>query len=134
MGGEEMDNKGIKGFSEKRRAKRVIVPVKSTALFSDGAGSMDKVYIRDISLVGMLLCDYFNAAKDHPVDSSIYNIYVDIPPTASSNDGGTSFLIEKGKVVRAFVDQSTGALCYGVEFSCESPYIKEKIERLAGNA
>jgi hypothetical protein len=121
-------------IQEKRRGERILVPVKSTALFSNGSGAMDKIYIRDISVVGMLLCDYFGSAKNYPINSSIYNINIDIPSSDSSPDNGTRFLIDKGTVVRSFIDQSTNVLCFGVSFSCDSNYVKEKIECLVNNA
>src|SRR5210317_1481426 len=89
-------------YTEKRRAKRIHVPMKSTALYSDGSGSKDRIYIRDISVVGMLLCDYFGSSKKHPIDSWIYDIFIEIPPSGSITGSATSFLIDKGKVVRSF--------------------------------
>ena len=133
-GEKKLDSKETACFPEKRRAKRIHVPVTSTAIFSNSAGSMDKIYIKDISVVGMLLCDYFGSAKNHPLGSSIYNINVDIPVSEYNADNRNSFNIDRGKVVRSFIDQSTDKLCYGIEFTLESPHIKEKIERLVNNA
>jgi hypothetical protein len=129
-----MANEVNVAISEQRRAERIVVPVKSTALFSNGSGAMDKIYIRDISEVGMLLCDYFGSAKKYSLNSSIYNIIIDIPPSDSSAGKGASFIIDKGIVVRSYVEQSTNVLCYGIDFVCESRYMKDKIRCLVSNA
>jgi len=119
--------------TEKRRAKRIIVPTGSTALFLNGAGSMEKSNVQDISAIGMLLCEYSGSAKKHPADSLIYNIYVDIPSSESNSGSRINLLVDGGKVVRSFFDQASETVCYGIEFNYESSYVKEKIERLVNN-
>ena len=134
QGEKKMDNIETARFSEKRRAKRTNLPVTSTAIFANSAGFMDKIYVKDISMFGMLLCDYFGSAKNHPLGSPIYNIFVDIPVSEYNAGTRNSFNIDKGTVVRSFIDQSTDKLCYGIEFTVASPHVKEKIESLVNNA
>ena len=117
-------------YSEKRRAKRIFVPLGSTALFLNSFGSLEKIYVRDISVIGMLLCDYYSSAKKYSLDSTIYNIYVDIPPSESNAGSETRFLVDRGKIVRSSIDQGSETLCYGIELLYESSYVKDKIEWL----
>ena len=128
-----MTNKDLAPFSEKRRAKRTHVPIGTTALFLTNAGSLDKIYVLDISVIGMLLCDYRSAQK-YSVNSSIYNIYIDIPPSESNAGSETRLLIDNGKIVRSFYDKASETFCYGIELTYESSYVKEKIEGLVENA
>ena len=128
-----MTNKELAPFSEKRRAKRTPVPIGTTALFLSNVGSLDKIYVLDISVIGMLLCDY-RSTKKYSVNSSIYNIYIDIPPSESNAASETRLLIDNGKIVRSFFDQASETFCYGIELTYESSYVKEKIECLVNNA
>ena len=128
-----MTNKELAPFSEKRRAKRTTVPIGTTALFLSNAGSLDKIYVLDISVIGMLLCDY-RSTKKYSVNSSIYNIYIDIPPSESNAASETRLLIDNGKIVRTFFDKASETFCYGIELTYESSYVKKKIECLVNNA
>jgi hypothetical protein len=128
-----MANKDLAPFSEKRRAKRAPVPIGTTALFLSGVGSLEKIYVLDISVIGMLLCDYRSVQK-YSLNSSIYNIYIDIPPSESNAASETRLLIDNGKIVRSFFDKASETFCYGIELTYESSYVKETIEGLVNNA
>ena len=127
-----MANKDTVPSSEKRRAKRVPVPFGTTALFLSSGGSLDTTCVRDISVLGMLLCAYSSVEK-HPINSSIYNIFIDIPPSELSPGNRICFVIDRGKVVRSFFDQTSGTFSYGIELTYESSYVKKKIEILVNN-
>ena len=124
-----MANKDTTLFTEKRRAKRIIAPSGTTALFLSSTGSLDTVCVGDISVNGMLLCGY-NSEEKYPANSLIYNIYVDIPPCKSSAGKRTCILIDRGKVVRSLYDQASKTFCYGIELMYKSSYTKNIIEGL----
>ena len=120
--------------TEKRRTKRINVPIGSTALFLNSAGSMDTSNVQDISAIGILLCDYDSLSEKHPIDSSIHNVFVDIPSSELNSGCKINFLIDEGKVVRSFYDQASKSFCYGIEFNHENSYVKDKIECLVNDA
>ena len=116
-------------FPEKRRARRTPTPTGSTALLKFSSGPMDSVYISDISENGILIRDYPN--KDElPIDSSISDIFVYIPPYERENTEAISLLLCNCKVVRSFFDKTSQTTCYGIEFQHTSIYAREKIESL----
>ena len=128
-----MANEDTRQISEKRRAKRILAPVGSSALFLSSGGSMERVKVRDISVIGLLLCDNRTTGK-YPLNTSIYNIFVKIPRSELSAGSEICFLVDKGKIVRSFFDQSTGTVCYGIELGYDSSYVKDQIENLVKNA
>ena len=74
-GGEEMANKDTIAISEKRRAHRFPAPVGTTAFIKDAALSIDKVYVRDISAVGMLVYGCYSEAT-YPENALIKDIII----------------------------------------------------------
>ncbi|MEN8133961.1 MAG: PilZ domain-containing protein [Thermodesulfobacteriota bacterium] len=127
-----MVNKNTGPFSEKRRAKRISAPVGTTALLRNCGNPQDKIYVRDISLNGMLVYDY-NSSETYPVNSSISNIFVDIPACELSANRRICLLIDRGKVVRSFYDQAAEAVCYGIELTYVDSYVKKMIGGLQNN-
>jgi hypothetical protein len=124
-----MVNNDTATLSEMRRAKRVIVPLGTTALFLTNYGSLDTTVVQDISVIGLLLSVY-NSENKYPINTYIYNIYVDIPPSELSAGNRICFLVDRGKVVRSFFDQVSETFCYGIELIYESSYVKGQIECL----
>lgn len=127
-----MANKETVLFSENRRAKRIPAPVGTTAILRNTGSSLDMLYVRDISVIGMLVCDY-NSTEIYPINSSIDNIFIDIPPSELSSNKRICLLIDKGRIVRSFFDHASSALCHGIELTYENSYVKGKIESLVNN-
>ena len=125
----KMTNKKTDSFSEKRQAERATAPAGSTALLRNALGSLDGAYISDISESGLLVRDYPNKGN-LPVDSSINDIFVYIPPYDQSDDCAISLLLHNCKIVRSYFDQTSQSTCYGIEFLHKSNYVTEKIESL----
>ena len=128
-----MATKETKQISEKRRFKRIPAPVGTTALFKNIDGSLEKLHVRDISVIGMLVCGY-NSAKRYPINSTINDILIDIPPDELNAGSRISLLIDNCKIVRSFFEQDSKILCHGIELTYKSSYLKEKIESLVNKA
>ena len=128
-----MANEDSRQIAENRRAKRILAPGGTSALFMSSGGSIERARVRDISVIGLLLCDYRTTEK-YLLNTPIYNIFVNIPRSELSTGSEICFLIDKGKIVRSFFDQSSGTVCYGIELSYESSYVKDQIEHLVKNA
>ena len=124
-----MANKDTKQIIEKRRFKRISAPAGTTVLFKNINGYYEKLLVRDISLTGLLVCDY-NSAKRYPKNSTINDILIDIPPSELSAGKRISLLVDNCKVVRSFFDQDSKILCHGIKFMNMSSYLKEEIEDL----
>ena len=124
-----MANKDTRQISEKRRFKRIPAPIGTTVLLRNSGVGLDKIYVQDISLIGMLVCDH-NSEERYPINSSINNIFVDIPPCELSDNKRIYLLIDNGKIVRSFFDQASKAFCYGIELTYNNSYVKGKIESL----
>ena len=127
-----MDSKDSVPLTEKRRFKRIPAPVGTTALLRNSGTGRDKIYVQDISMIGMLVCDH-NSEELYSINSSINNILVDIPPCKISDNKRILLLIDNGKIVRSFFDQASKAFCYGIELTYESSYVKGKIENIVKN-
>ena len=124
-----MTNKETGTIVEQRRYERVSAPKEATAIFKNERGGLDRIKIRDLSLSGMLICDY-NKGEKHPTDSIINNLYLNIY-VDDLNVGNKFFIfIDKGKIVRSFIDEASQTICYGVEFFYSSSYVKGQFKDL----
>ena len=128
-----MSDKDTDSFLEKRRAKRIAAPDGTTVLLRWDNGPLGPIDLMDISVAGMLICNY-NNEKMYPVNSLINDIIIDIPPCELSNNSKIWLLINYGKVVRSFVDEVSKTSYYGIELIDENPYVKEKIASLVNNS
>ena len=124
-----MTNKDTISFAENRRSERIPAPVGTTILIRNSAGYLDTLYVKDISTVGMLVNGYISAEK-YPVNTSINGILLNVPPCELNANSRISLVINEGKIVHSLIDQVTKTVCYGVEFTNESSFVKEKLERL----
>ena len=108
-----MANKDTKQFPENRRSKRVSAPKQATALFKNDIGGLDRIQIRDLSLDGMLICD--NSKRErYSTASEIKNLYLNIYVGDPNNLDNKFFIfIDKGRIVRSFVDEASQTRCYG---------------------
>jgi c-di-GMP-binding flagellar brake protein YcgR len=122
-------NKDTKQFSEKRRSKRVSAPKEATVIFKNDIGGLDRIQIRDLSLNGILICDNYKGER-YSKNSVINNLYLNIY-VGGLNTGSKFFIfIDKGKIVRSFVDETSQTRCYGIEFLYSSSYTKDQFENL----
>ena len=119
-------------FSEKRQAIRVNTPARSRALFKSD-GILERTSIRDISSAGMLIVSP-NERSGYALDSTIDDIVIGIHKDKSSTNKPICFFIHQGKIVRSFFDEGSKNYCYGVEFSYDSIYMKQKIEKFVDDA
>ena len=124
-----MANRDTTSIPEKRRAKRIPAPVGTTALIKNSAGSLDTVYVRDISVAGLLVYGYISGER-YPVSTLINGFLIDIPPCELTANSRVYLLVNGGKVVRAFFDQVSKTFCYGIELINQSSYAKERLESL----
>lgn len=124
-----MDNTVTNYISEKRRAKRIPVPVGTTALIRNSTGYIDTVHVRDISLAGLLISGDFSGER-YPINKPIIDIILNVPSYELRANGRISLLINRGQVVRTFFDQVSKTLCCGIELIIESSYVKENLEAL----
>ena len=127
-----MVNKNTIPIVEKRRAKRLPVPVGTIAFIKNSTGSTDKVYVGDISAVGILVYGYYSDVT-YPVNTLVNDIVIAIPPCELRGTPRISLFVKEGKVVRVFFDQVLKTFCYGIELMNASTYIKGKLESLTGN-
>ena len=124
-----MSNDGTAIYSEKRRARRVPTPGGTNALVKGKNSSLDTVIVRDISVIGMLICGN-NKKEEFSTNSFIDDIYINFPLGRPTNGTKSFIFIDRGKIVRSFTDETSKTLCYGVEFIYDSPYVKEQIEKV----
>ena len=96
--------------SEKRRAKRIPAPVGTTVFLRNSSGSLAQIGVKDISIVGLIVSGY-DSIERYPINTSINNIVINIPQCELRANSRTCLLIERGKVVRSFIDRISGTVC-----------------------
>lgn len=118
---------------QRRSCSRIKVPAGTRALVRRGNEAMATVFVRDLSVAGMLICND-PAEGEYLTDSIISDIIVSIPPQGTAGEVATARkvlpLISQGRIVRSFVDQETNRPCYGVSFCYDSSYVKDTISQV----
>lgn len=131
-----LDIPGRLFYLQRRRYERVPVPVGTRAMVKkNGNDLMQTVYVMDLSAAGMLFC-CGASTHEYPVDSILKDIIVSVPHHQGKADDANfstrklSPLIQKGKIVRTFVDNKTSRSCYGISFEYDSSYVKDTLCRM----
>ena len=119
-------------FSERRRAKRVNVPEGTTSVISVENKSPDLIPVKDISLAGILFC-WEDQRREDPLGSELNGVYISLPANRLDSESGKFIWIEKAKIVRSFVKESTQNVCLGIEFIDLDNYGVEQISDLVIN-
>ena len=127
-----MIHKDTPPISERRRAKRLPVPSGTVAYIKNSKGSTDKVYVKDISAVGILVYGYYSDVT-YPLNTLVTDIVISIPACKLRGTSRISLVVGEGKVVRSFFDRASQSTCYGIEFTHKSLSFNDKIEKLVKN-
>jgi hypothetical protein len=102
------------------------MPGGTIALVKGEGVVLDIVIVRDISMVGMLICDH-NVIEKFSTNSFIENIYLKTPFTNQETDSKSLIYIDSGKIVRSFTDEILKKTCYGIQFIYDNPYTKQQL-------
>ncbi|MEN8135514.1 MAG: PilZ domain-containing protein [Thermodesulfobacteriota bacterium] len=125
-----MANKDTIFTPEKRLYKRILAPIGTTALIKNSSGYMDTLYVKDISVVGILANGFISTEK-YPINTLIDGILLNVPPCELSAYRRISLIINEGKVIHSLIDKVSKTVCYGIEFTNDSSYVKEILAGLA---
>lgn len=117
---------------DKRRASRIHVPPGTTSLLINRDSSLDRIFIRDISVFGMRI-SFTNKLERYPLKSKINDVLIHIPPGEENSTGRRLILIYNGKIAHSTFDPTTQTLCYGIEFTHKSLHINQKIEKIVND-
>ena len=111
---------------EKRSARRVMAPSKTKALLITKNITLDHMQVKEISLVGMLVCGNDKIERFFK-DSFIDDICISIPLDEAITGAKTFLFLGEGRIVRSFTDEASQTVCYGVEFLHDSLYLKQRL-------
>ena len=126
-----MIHKDTPPISERRRAKRLPVPSGTVAYIKNSKGSTDKVYVKDISAVGILVYGYYSDVT-YPLNTLLTDIVISIPACKLRGTSRISLVVEEGKVVRSFFDPILKTSCHGIELMDANTHITDKLEQFYG--
>ena len=126
-----MIHKDTPPISERRRAKRLPVPSGTVAYIKNSKGSTDKVYVKDISAVGILVYGYYSDVT-YPLNTLVTDIVISIPACKLRGTSRISLVVGEGKVVRSFFDPILKTSCHGIELMDANTYITGTLEQFYG--
>lgn len=107
----------------RRRHRRVPAPTGTKVIFKNPSCIIDIMHVKNISEGGMLICDNSRVNK-YPLDSTINEIFLTIPPDKKSGATNTSHrvlpFITQGRVIRSYLDKETSISHYAISFQHEN--------------
>lgn len=114
---------------QRRSHPRVTVPQGTRAILKKDGRLLNSFYVRDISPGGMLVCTS-SPSSGLAMESVLSDIVISLPDHGAQQ-GSILPPIDKGVVVRSFVDEEKHIYCHGIAFNYESAYIREALGRIA---
>lgn len=114
---------------QRRSHQRVLVPQGTRAILKKDGRLLNSFYVRDLSPAGMLVCTA-SPSSGLALESILNDIVISLP------DNGAKFgrvlpPIDRGQVVRTFIDEESQIYCHGIAFNYDSDYIRAALGRIA---
>lgn len=114
---------------QRRSHPRVTVPHGTRAILKKDGRLLNSFYVLDISPGGMLVSTS-SQSSGLALESVLSDIVITLPDHGVEL-GGVLPPIDKGVVVRSFIDEEKNIFCHGIAFNYESAYIREALGRIA---
>jgi hypothetical protein len=117
---------------QRRSHQRVMVPQGTRAILKKDGRLLNSFYVRDLSPAGMLVCTASPSTGLH-MESILNDIVISLPDNGAKL-GWVLPPIDKGQVVRTFVDEESQIYCHGIAFNYDSDYIRAALGQISGIA
>lgn len=114
---------------QRRSHQRVVVPQGTRAILKKDGRMLNSFYVRDLSPAGMLVCTT-SPASGLALESILNDIVISLPDNGAK-PGRVLPPIDRGQVVRTFIDVESHIYCHGIAFNYDSDYIRAALGQIA---
>jgi hypothetical protein len=114
---------------QRRSYQRITVPQGTRAILKRDGRLLNSFYVRDLSPAGMLVCTA-SPSSGLSVEAILNDIVISLPDIGAKL-GRVLPPIDRGQVVRTYVDEESQIYCHGIAFNYDSDYIRAALGQIS---